>query len=427
MNRRRRWWIAVCAVFGSAVAALSVGAVPGLGLSPCDYPTYYDYYVVQAYGNDGNPGTCEAPFATIDAAMTAVGTQTGKDVFVGAGSYGRIDCTGHSGSSTAHNTIVASPIHGYPELVTLYANDDWNEVVDLDCNYFEVKGFHITGHGDDDGGAAVDIEGDFNLFTRNEVEGAICQGIFTWPQAQENAISRNDIHDNGMDDPSYCHALNDPTRPRQSHGLYIQGTENLAVNNIVYDNYYGSGIHNYTSDNTPSPGSVDNVILYNTLAHNGWGQSTACNFCGHGLVIDKETNAVNTGTVAVGNIVYENRQHGLDFGNGGDPINCAVISHTIAKLNNQGDYDGTYPPPTSCYLPPSDPNSTNKVAGCTSMGFTNYNARNFHLGGVCSTPPTPVDTGDSTYCPSEDYDGYARPQNSVCDRGAFERPPPNSD
>jgi hypothetical protein len=343
-------------------------------------------------------------------------------VLVGPEGYSeQVVCTNaHSGTASARNTFTSQTLHA----ATIFNTADG--VLRISCDYTTWTGFSVQGS-TDTSGVQVWLEGNLQgngneahnvIISRFEVIGGACTGIFLEragnltqesQAARDNVVERSTIHDNG-----------DETCTEQAHGIYVQGYRNVIVNNLVYDQWCGSGIHEFND-------SWDVQILYNTVSHNGhgnWGDEcynggTACNFCGSGIVMDDSSGRPISGGITVGNIVYDNRQDGIYFGNGAWYGSCTTISYNLSYSNDSDQYDTTNvpdcfsrPPGTECGFAWNG-SGTNR---CADPLFTNYASRIFTLQ---STSPA-INTGESTYDPPDDYAGLARPSGSTSDKGAYE-------
>lgn len=280
-------------------------------------------------------------------------------------------------------------------------NSTADGVLKIDCDYLWVEGFKITGS-TFNRGANVWVASQIsparssthNVLTRNWVTGGSCAGIYLAGTGTEststadNLVTRNKVNGNGT--AGSCLQM--------AHGIYVEGFRNEVSNNLVYDHPWGSGIHNYDD-------ATDTKILFNTSAFNGGDFAGDCN-CGSGIVVDGSGDDPNTGAIVVGNIVYDNDQDGLNFGNGGSREDCYYISNNLAYLNLR-NWDNSFP--MDCF------SEANQFVG--NPVFVNAGGRDFHL----QSTSYARDRGGTLYVPAVDFDGLTRPfGDSIADIGAYE-------
>ena len=214
-------------------------------------------------------------------------------------------------------------------------------------------------------GASTDV-----LISQNELGPTESQGIFLEATTHEYTIDRNYIHDIGAD-PS-----------RQTHGIYMEGTDHRISNNLIVNEPHGFGIQIYPYDRRIE---VVNNTISNT-EHAGiilGGQTVGAE--GKGVQDVDIVNNIVTHTDDVAVLCYQR------------PENYR-IHHNLA-------FDTAHGTGSHCQL-----GSNNLIA---DPRFVN----GFHLGN--GSPG--IDSGDIAWLFSPDLDGASRPQGAGVDRGAYER------
>jgi hypothetical protein len=215
---------------------------------------------------------------------------------------------------------------------------------------------------------------DHDEFVGNEVTGSVCQGIFTENTTSFLTIARNWIHHNGT---SAC--------DRQAHGIYIESSDSLVANNVIYDHPQGFGIQHY-------PDGSRTQILGNTIANSG-----------HGGIVLGGSGGVDNCVVA-NNITTNNGSYGIDA-DSSRPSGCA-IHHNLGFANGSANVDSAL-------------STGNSVFGNLSGDptYMSYAARDLRL----QTGSPAVNTGDPASAVSPAFDGTSRPQGGAPDIGAYER------
>ena len=249
----------------------------------------------------------------------------------------------------------------------------YDGIVNVRCAYLRVEGFLIDGPSVVGGTNVYANAGSHHVqLVRNEIRNSVCQGIGVEPSAHHWVITRNRIHDNGRG----C--------DQQAHGIYLQGSDNVVTNNVIYNTPEGYGIQAY-------PNGARNMIAHNTIVRSGRG----------GIVVGggnyDQAKIVN-------NVLAFNGGYGLHW-NSSKPTNC-LVARNVVFGNSQGGIESGAP--SSCALRDnilSDPM------------FVNLAGFDLH---VRTGSPT-INSADSSYVYGPDFDGTARPQNGAADVGAYER------
>jgi hypothetical protein len=332
-------------------------------------------YYVSTSGKDSNPGTEAQPWRTPQKAIDAM--QPGDQTYVKAGTYGRTVCDSSGGDGgSAGGGHVTLRAYGSDRPVLTASTDG---VLAIGCDYLRVVGLVIKGPGVVGGTLVYGMSNsDHVQLIGNEVQGSVCQGIYTEEETADYEILRNWIHNNGT---SAC--------DRQAHGIYLQGDRHLVANNLIHDHPEGFGIQNYDY-------SRNVKIVGNTISHAGHGGIVVGGSgCGPG-------GCKVAGTVVVGNILAYNGTYGIDRDSTA-PTSCS-IHHNLAFQNGSASYDSGWP--SGCLGANSTANPL----------FVNVGARNLRL----QTGSPAIDAGDAAYMYSPAFDGVARPQGAGPDIGAYE-------
>lgn len=247
----------------SAVLLLLAGSVQGT--------TYY----VSPAGSDGNPGTGDAPFQTIQQAAKVV--NPGDTVIVRDGTYSNAAAFG-DGSSL----VVVDRGGTSDRWVTFIAENSGGAVIDglnnttaeawtFSANYVRVQGFEVKGFRDDAfsnnrGGQYIDIYGnDIHDIGRYCTATSIGRdGIYL---SHDNVlVEHNRIHDIGRYAPGEKGCTSGQYYQTNDHAIYISGANNITVrDNFLYRNQRGWSIHVY-----PAPVSGLSIVNNVFSSPNPW-------------------------------------------------------------------------------------------------------------------------------------------------------------
>jgi parallel beta-helix repeat protein len=340
--------------------------------APPPPPSGPAFYVAPS-GSDSNAGTLQSPWRTIGKAMASVGP--GQIAYLRAGTY--VEATGGSCGS-GYNTLVwsSSGNASAPIVISGYPGEESSVIVKtklkLSGNWLVVRGLVVdrnTAYSSFDnactGEPNVNVYGDDDVVQRLDIRNSNMSGIFL-SGADRVRIEGNAIHDNGQ------HAALD-------HGIYYGSGVGGTISNNLIERNKAFGIQMY-----PHPSGQ--TISSNTIVGSGKA----------GMVLDGAS-----GLVVANNISAWNAEQGIRTGGSG----CAGCTATTNVLfGNSADY---YLPGPLAALATihADPMFLNRAAGDLR---------------VDSTSPA-VDTGLSSYAPTTDFAGTARPQGRGPDIGAYER------
>lgn len=232
-------------------------------------------------------------------------------------------------------------------------------------------------------------------------------GIMIQQKRSGNTIQNSKIHDLGFG--------RSPTEPTLgSHGIYWQGNHNTADNIEI-----GPGISMYGIQFFPGIDANDNV-LKNSLIHH-----TALDAGGGGTTDAGQRNEIFNNVIRDitsgdgcaqlgGNSRFYNNtvtgcNYGLNGGNSGATYrNNIVHNNSIANIFTGNGLDGG----TNTF----SNNLCNASSGpCTIGGNPQFNA-NYSIQSTSAAR----NAGTNTLCPTTDAAGTKRPQEGICDIGAYE-------
>jgi hypothetical protein len=330
-------------------------------------------FYVSTSGSDSNPGTPTAPWRTIQKALNVL--QPGQQALVRGGTYTQDLVMSRAGTASAPITVAAYP----GETVVLHAASTSGDTypIQITGSYFRLHGFVIenaVGTSSADvyfWGSANHIE-----LSGNEIRYGQDQAIFSDDTTSSLYLLGNRIHDNGW---------NHVTGQHQSHGIYIEGANDLIANNVIYNHPYGFGIQIY-------PANHDTIVVDNTIANSA------------------HSSIVVGGSGGVYNItIRDNILYGDDWGVEVDstcPTGAVAVDHNVIYA-----YRVT---PIEAGCSKVDASGGNTLADPL---FLNYAGRDLHL----QSGSTAIDQASSAWSETSDADGRGRPQGAGPDIGAFER------
>jgi parallel beta-helix repeat protein len=374
--------LALVCVSGAARA----GSSPGISIRflppPLPRSTGATFYVSPT-GDDSGPGSIDQPWQTIQHAADTL--SPGQTVLVREGTYEETLRVTRDGTATDPITISSFPSE-QPVLRPAPGARENRYPVELDgASYIRLHGFVIeraTGPSSADVFFADDSH-DIEL-SGNEIRNSSDQGIFAERTTHDLQILANAIHDNG---PSPIH---------QSHGIYLEGVDQLIANNVVYDNHYGYGIHVY-----PSADRV--LVVHNTVVDNG---NTATS--SGGIILGGGADTTVDNTTLVNNVVAFNASAG---------IRSFFPDWVMQPQGNEaysnvgfGNPDGDFSTWEGGGIDYSNGNLE------ADPHFVDRFGDDFHL----KSDSPAIDRATSPYSPDTDFDGVLRSCGPMPDIGAFE-------
>ncbi len=408
-------------------ATIADGAATGTILDDDTFIGSETFYVSPT-GNDGNSGSQSEPWATLQQAANTVGP--GDTVIVVAGNYVGFQVS-VSGTAADPITFLADP-----GVVINQQNPITPDGINLEgANYVIIDGFTVTNaprvgirsvinHHSVIRNSTVDGAGMWGIFLgfsedmtieSNSVSNTVAEhGIYLADDSHRAVVRGNTIFDNAIfgiqangdiNSGGVGLILDAVIENNTLHGNLsaIKGDglqSSLIQNNVIYDTQ-GNGIFLVQVDG--ADGSKDNTIVNNTIVlppDGSWGVK----------ILDG-----STGNTLRNNVLYSHHSHRgaisispdslpgftSDF-NAMEPRITLDDGNTILDL---ATWQGTYG---------QDVNSF--AATPADLQFINEAGGDFH---ILSGSPA-VDEGTTFAAPSFDHDGYARPQGTGIDIGAFE-------
>ncbi|GJL59414.1 MAG: hypothetical protein NPIRA03_22710 [Nitrospirales bacterium] len=252
------------------------------------------YFVAASNGNDGNSGTQQSPFKTLERGVDVL--QPGDTLYVRGGTYKGFYFSINipSGNSWSQPVIIKA-YQQEKVVLTSPANKTALQFVN-GAHHIIVDGFTIDARG---GAAGIGTGNAHHIRIMNgEVMNASKTGVIAHDASNAFEFINLRIHDNGSSD--------------YDHGLYITTSNHLVKDCEIYRNT-GWGVHIYGSG-SPSNNRIMNNKVYNN-ARSGRGA---------GIGVYR-----GTGNSIVNNIVWGQNKTGIDINSGAS--NTMVYNNTIHK------------------------------------------------------------------------------------------------
>jgi len=323
-------------------------------------------YYVAPTGRDTNPGTSAAPWRTIQKAADTLAP--GERVLVRRGVYRENVQLRRSGTAAKPITIAAYPGHR-----PVVQNDRYP--FEVDAAYYRIRGFVIQrARGTSSTNVYFETRAHHVELSGNEIRFSQDQGIYSEEETHHLHILGNRIHDNGLGHVAGQH---------QSHGLYFQGRDHLAANNVIYNHPYGFGIQVYDQNSR-------SILVNNTVvgsAHSG-------------IVVGGSGGVANI-TIR-NNILAFNSRYGVQT-DSDCPTGPVAIDSNVIFGNRSGSVQ------RGC---------SRLVVGANASADPQFvSRRDFRL----RRGSPAIDRGRGDWAPRTDILGRRRPQGRGYDAGAFER------
>jgi len=395
----------------------SPGSCPAIFNQP---PSRREYYVTTT-GNDGDDGSVDRPWATINhAAQTLQPTSEGAIVHVAPGNYTlpvSSACSSHGAScgvNTARSGLPGAPIiyisdqQGAAKIVAPGASATWYNSGD----YVQIIGFEIVGTASSNFG--ILSEAAFGKMIGNHVHdipvtagcatGDSGAGIFFGylPGAHDNDAIGNRIHDigprpaNGLPQSSYC--------PGMSNGIFYNQPRGKIQNNIIYaiDNWAINTFHS----------ASDLQISHNLLFNNGHLTSDSSTIGGAIFISGEVSVGIHDNTTVSNNIIRNNNGKGLNewvsVGKDNAYINNILFSNGIDfDVMSGSSVLGTIT---------SDP----LLIGFNINGSGDYRLQSSSPAIDAGSSNCAAITGTGNCTPNDDFAGSQRPFGSGLDIGPYE-------
>ncbi len=267
-----------------------------LGLLCIAAPTFAETYFVAPppAGDDGNPGTIDSPWATLQHAADIV--QPGDTVLVRAGSYTGAQFTT---SGTAAMRIVVQAFPG-EEVDIVADNPSTPDGINLEgASYMTIAGFRVDGR------------------TRAGIRAVLCEHV-TLRDNRTDANGRWGIFTGFCDD--LLIEGNVTTNSFDEHGIYVSNSGDRPVirGNLIYGNN-ANGIHmngdvSQGGDGVISDAVVENNIIYDNGVAGGSGincDGVQDSILRNNLIFDTHASGISLyridgGAPSTGNQVYNN-------------------------------------------------------------------------------------------------------------------------
>jgi parallel beta-helix repeat protein len=331
-------------------------------------------FSVSTSGSDSNPGTATSPWRTVQHALNVL--QPGQTALVHAGTYAEGVVISASGTAAAPITVAAYPGER-PVLLPAAASSGDTYAVRFDgAAYVRLHGFLLAGA---QGTSSADVYlyggAHDDEISGNEITGSTDQGIFVDRTTSGIQIVGNRIHDNGAGLPGQ----------HQSHGIYVEGGNDLIANNVIYNHPHGFGVQIY-------PANTGTVVVDNTIVASS-----------HSGIVIGGSEGVSNITIR-NNILAGNGSYGVEMDS--SCPTSAVIDHNLFWANPGGGVE------SGCGGVDASGGNLN-----ADPLFVNYPSRDLHLqAGSPAVDPALLD-----YSMAGDFDGALRPQGAGPDLGAYER------
>ena len=339
-------------------------------------PVYY----VSTTGSDSNPGTQAAPFATINQANSVA--TPGTVVYVEPGTYTSPVLTTASGSATARISYVSVQKWG-AQIVASGSGTNTDSTWQNTGDYVDIQGFDISGGyrlGILNRGSYVNV----NQNHIHNISSTYCGS--SGGAGIDSTYSTNPMYNSYTQ--NFINAVGLPQPCSYVHGIYMQGSNESAINNIVIDNG-GLGIVCYHSCQAPT--ISNNHVLGN----------------GYGIKVGSSNGVATSNAIVTNNIIYNNLKGYAIYDNGTGSLGTNnVFSNNILY----GNYLN------SCSLTNGNSCVNTIVKDPKFVNYQSDGSGDYHL---TSRSPA-IDAGTTVGAPSIDYDGNYRPYGKTYDIGAYE-------
>ena len=214
-------------------------------------------YYMAANGNDANPGTIAAPWASLSKANSVL--RPGDALYIRGGTYNGVSLT-WTASGSSGNPITVS---NYPGETPVFDGNSQAQFVLTNSNttsYITFRGLEIRNYSYNafalGYGHHITIQNNYIHDIQAISTGSIYTGAWPDSNAHDIIIEKNRFRSIGR-------ATSPPTW--LDHAVYPSlRSSNITIrNNLFEDQRAGAAIHAY--DN--SGGTIDNLLIYNNIIH----------------------------------------------------------------------------------------------------------------------------------------------------------------
>ncbi len=461
---------------------LSIAAWVVIGASSSLAQSTYYVAVPASGGNDVNPGSAAAPWATLQRAANQV--VAGDEVIVSAGTYAGFNLgLPHTGTQSAAITFRATPGVVVNIAAVPFNGQTHRARINLDTvAYIIIDGFEVVGTNDQRSSKAgirmvappgstpqtagfitirnchVHDNGEWGIFS-GHVHNIIIEDCLIHDTVDEHGIYLSNSGDNHVIRRNVIHS-------NSSNGIHLNADESqggdgvitgvLVESNTIRNNGGGSVYINAagTTINSPGGGSgvncdgVQNSVIQNNLFDNNHASGISlyridgrlpasnnvvvCNTIINGSPADTRARwCINISDASTGNVIFNNIL--LNY----HPFRGSVIVTADSLLGGSGlfcdnnvvmdrfDADGDGPGPTLTLAQwrtqtGLDTNTVSLPTSAWSDLFAGLPGVDFRLSPMSLARDTGAATLNGTLAPTSDLLGVPRPSGSAFDIGAFE-------
>ena len=371
-------------------------------------------------GNDGNSGTQQAPFKTLERGFSVL--LPGDRLFVRSGTY-----------LGFHSTLKIPSGNSWSQPVTIKAYQQENVVLTApsfktplqfsnERRYIIVDGFTIDAR-NGNSGIGTGFNSHHIRILNGEVKNAPQTAVSLASGSNAFEFINLQVHDNGRDE--------------FDHGFYITTSNNLVKDCLIYGNT-GRGIQIYSgSGQKPSSNIIESNKIYGN-ARSGRGTGIGI-FSGTGnaainnIIWGHNKTGIEVGYGAVGSKVYNNVVYQEVYGmyldnNSGALIFNNILSSSLSyglvikskSTNAQIKNNLVYGSGTGRDIlnqAAATILSKNLEGNIYNPKFQNPSSLNFHL----QSGSPAINAGLNLSEVAKDFDNISRPQGSSHDIGAYER------
>jgi hypothetical protein len=384
-----------------------------------------EIYYVSPTGSDGNSGSQNDPWASVEYAARK--GKPGDTIFVRGGTYqeGEVWLRAKFGHGGAQGKLLT--IKAYPNEIPIFVNNRRPFIIE--CDYIRIEGLHFKN------GKSIGVEGNTVQIVNNTFTGS----GYGW--AAINAGGTNILLEGNKCD------INGNTVGTQGHCYYITNGSNITIRNNVARGMTGYGIHVFDQRRSGDPPDferlIKNVVIEgNVLSHSEQRSGIVLSAYDHARIEDvivrnnvafdnPDSGIFIPGIVSnvkvYNNTLFGNRETALlIYGKAGDVTNVE-IKNNIFDLSKSDpnawhvfnkNKNNSFVLQNNLYWP--KPVRLNKLSDSSPVigdpHFVNSREKDFHLLPGSAAIDKGIPLSDVSY----DKDGIKRPQGAAPDLGAFE-------